>query len=440
MRKNYLAIDIGASSGRHIVGYYEDGKLIEDEVYRFPNGAVKEGESLVWDLDALTEGVIEGIAKAFASYGAIESVAIDTWGVDYVLLDGDKEILPCYAYRDGRTEKSIPLVHEIISVEELYATTGVQSQPYNTIYQLYADKIAGRLEKATDFLMMPQYLSYRLTGVKKHEYTEETTGGLVKANERSYCSEIIEKLGFPSRLFGEISTPGTVVGQLKPEIAKRVGGNATVVLCASHDTASAVEGIPMDKEGLFLSSGTWSLLGAKVERAGTDELSRIHGFSNEGGVGYTRYLKNITGMWLVQSLKKEICPSASFDEIVKWARSSTFERTVEVNDDAFYAPQSMKKAFDDYFLDGEKPQNAGDYFRCAYKSIARCYGETVRAIEKTHGKKYERVYIVGGGAKNEYLNELTASETGLKVIALPIEATALGNLKIQAERNKNQNN
>ncbi len=433
MRKNYLAIDIGASSGRHILGYYEEGKMVEKEVYRFPNGAVERDGSLVWDLDALKEGVIEGIAKAFEEVGEIESVAIDTWGVDYVLLDGDEEILPCYAYRDGRTAKTIPLVHEIIDFPTLYSLTGIQTQPFNTIYQMYDDHLKGRLNKATDFLMMPQYLSFVLTGVKKHEYTEETTGGLVAINKKEYCYDIIEKLGFPSRLFGKISLPGEVVGKLKDDIAQRVGGQTTVVLCASHDTASAVEGIPMEKDGLFISSGTWSLLGAKTERAVADENSRLSGYSNEGGVGYNRYLKNIAGMWLVQSLRAELCPSVSYSDIVEMARSSQFNDTVDVNHDAFYAPKSMKKAIEDWFTD-DKPVEMGDFFRCAYRSVAKAYGEAVRAIEKTHGREYARIYIVGGGAKNEYLNELTATETGKEIIAMPIEATALGNLKVQGER------
>ena len=233
--KRYLAIDIGASSGRHIVGWREAGELKTEEVYRFPNGAVEQDGHLTWDLDALTEQVKAGIEKARERFGKIESLSVDTWGVDYVLFRGEEEVRPCYAYRDSRTEAVIPLVHERIPFSELYRRTGIQFQPFNTIYQLYADKEAGRLAGVTDFLLLPEYLMYRLCGVKAHEYTNATTGGMVSAGTWEYDGEIIRTLGLPERLFQKLQQPGTLIGEYE---------GIRVVLCATHDTGSAVEGIP----------------------------------------------------------------------------------------------------------------------------------------------------------------------------------------------------
>lgn len=427
--KYYLAIDIGASSGRHIVGWLDGDTIQTEEVYRFYNGVDEVDGHLVWNIDRLSNDVIEGIKIAFSKY-QIESLAIDTWGVDYVLMKGDTPILPVYAYRDGRTERSIPKVHEIIPFAELYAKTGIQFQTFNTIYQLYDDKLQGRLDNVTDFLMIPQYLTWVLTGVKTHEYTECSTGGMVNAQTRKYDEEIISKLGFPTHLFGEILQPGTMVGNLKDDVAKYVGGQTKVVLCASHDTGSAVEGIPMEKDQLFLSSGTWSLLGACLDNPITTLQSQQQNYANEGGVGYIRYLKNIMGMWVVNNLKKELCPNADFATLIAQARKSAFNGIVDVNDQRFLAPQSMVQAFDSCF-DENKPQTIGDYFKCAFVSLAHCYNKAIQGISQITGRTYTKLYIVGGGAKNAYLNELTEQICNIQVIALPIEATAIGNLKVQ---------
>lgn len=429
---NYcLAIDIGASSGRHIVGWIENGTIMTREVYRFPNGVKNQDGHLVWDMEALLESVISGIAAAFAEYPNIKSLSVDTWGVDYVLLQGDQEKWPCYAYRDSRTEQSIPEVHKIIPFAELYSRTGIQFQSFNTIYQLYDDHMHGRLEGVTDTLMIPEYLMYKLCGVKAREYTEATTGGMVSAETGEFDMEIVDKLGLPRHLFPKLSQPGTVLGELLPEIAQRVGGNCSVVLCATHDTGSAVEGIPMEDNQPFISSGTWSLLGVKIPQPLTDEGSFQSNYSNEGGVGYIRYLKNIMGMWLINELRKDICPDTPFPDIVEMAEKSDCDVLVDANAQEFLAPESMKEAFDQ--ATGGKLQEPGDYFRCAYRSLAICYRDALNGLEKNTGKHYDAIYIVGGGAKNKFLNRLTEEATGKKVIALPIEATALGNLKVQLE-------
>ena len=421
----HLAIDIGASSGRHIVGWMEDGEIRTREVYRFPNGVTEQDGHLVWDLEALVRSVKSGIASAKKAFPSIVSLSIDTWGVDYVLLKGNEVVLPVYAYRDSRTESVIPAVHKFVPFSELYRHTGCQFQPFNSVYQLYADKLAGRLEGVTDLLMIPEYLMYRLCGAKAREYTNATTMGMVNAQTGEFDEEIISCLGLPGHLFPKLNQPGTVIGQ---------HAGIPVVLCATHDTASAVEGIPMVKNAPYISSGTWSLLGVKTSKPITDEASRAANYSNEGGVGYNRYQKNIMGMWLVNELKRELCNELGFAEIVNAAKESACDVLIDVNAPEFLAPKSMKAAFDE--AAGEKLYTLGDYFRCAYRSLADSYRVALAELERNTGKSYEKLYIVGGGAKNDFLNLMTEESTGKQVIALPIEATALGNLRIQMEAYK----
>ena len=427
----YLAIDIGASSGRHIVGWKEGDTLHAKEVYRFANGVQKECGHLVWDIKSLLAEVKNGISKAFSEFGTIESLSVDTWGVDYVLLQNDREILPVYAYRDSRTDEVISSVHGKIPFSELYRRTGCQFQTFNTIYQLYHDKKEGRLERATDMLMLPEYLMYKLCGVKAREFTNATTTGMVNAENGEFDESIIETLGYPKHLFPKLSRPGTVLGNLLPDVQKELGGDCKVVLCATHDTASAVEGIPMDGNHPYISSGTWSLLGVKTQKPITNSESEKNNYSNEGGVGYNRYQKNIMGMWLTNGLKKELCPDMAFPEIDSLAQNSTCDVTVDANAPDFLAPDSMKTAFDK--ATDNRLSSVGDYFRCAYASLALSYSQALDELEKNTGSCYKQLYIVGGGAKNKLLNRLTEQATGKQVIALPIEATALGNLKIQTE-------
>ncbi|MBQ9010028.1 MAG: rhamnulokinase, partial [Clostridia bacterium] len=335
--KRYLAIDIGASSGRHIVGWDSQGQLQTEEVYRFPNGVIRQDGHLLWDIEALLGHVRTGIERALERYPDLVSLSVDTWGVDYVLMRDDREILPCYAYRDGRTQEVIEKVHDIIPFEELYRHTGSQFQPFNTIYQLYCDHLAGRLKEATDFRMIPEYLMSKLCGTAVHEYTNATTMGMINAETGGYDTEIIRRLGLPSRLFGALEKPGTCIGTYR---------GMKVVLCATHDTGSAVEGIPMEENMPYISSGTWSLLGVKTPRPMTSEASRLGNWSNEGGVGYNRYQKNIMGMWLVNRLRDNLCPETPFPEIVELAQQSTFDETVDADAACFLAPDNMKEAFD----------------------------------------------------------------------------------------------
>ncbi|MBQ9729585.1 MAG: rhamnulokinase [Clostridia bacterium] len=432
MPKFYLAIDIGASSGRHIVGYKDErGTLQTVETYRFPNGVKEVDGHLTWEVERLVKEVKSGIRETLKKYPKVESMSIDTWGVDYVLLEEDKEIMPVYAYRDSRTKAVIGEVHEKIPFEKLYAITGSQFQEFNTLYQLYDDLKRGRLERATDFLFIPEYLMYKLTGVKKHEYTNASTTGMLSAQTNDYSKEIISVLGLKESLFKPLEKPKTPVGSFTAEVQAEVGGNVPVVLCPTHDTASAVEGIPMEENAPYVSSGTWSLLGIKSAKAFTSERAMRANYSNEYGPNYIRFQKNIMGLWIIQCLAKQT--GLGFEEMVNLAKSSEYTEIFNVNDERFLASPNMKKEIAEYFLESGKPvpQTDADVINSTYRSLAYSYKVAYEELEEITGEKYGKLYIVGGGAKNKYLNQLTEEYTAKKVVAFPIEATAIGNLLTQ---------
>ena len=431
--KYYLAIDLGASSGRHVVGYLKDGKIRLDEVHRFRTCMDDSKNGLVWDIPRFFREIIQGIKKAFGKYREIESLSIDTWGVDYILMNKDKEIPPYYAYRNKRCLKAAEKVHEIIPFEQIYKLTGIQFASFNTIYQLFDDKEMGRIKNATDYLMLPSYFIYKLTGKKTHEYTDESTGGFINPKTKKYSFELIEKIGLPKRLFTSLNMPGETVGKLLPEIEKEVGGNCTVVLCASHDTASAFESIEVDEESLILSSGTWSLLGIKSKDPIINKDSLNANYTNEGGVNYIRFLKNIMGMYLTNQVMEEV--NLSFDEISKGLEKSTYKETFSVNDPSLNAPKNMKLAILN-LLKEKPPKSDYDLFASIYHSMAKSYKESINEIERITNKKFKKIYVIGGGAKNDYLNTLIKEYTKLDVIAMPIEATSLGNIKVQMKVSK----
>ncbi|MGI6735022.1 MAG: rhamnulokinase [Bacilli bacterium] len=430
----FLAIDIGASSGCHIISYLnKDKALITEEVYRFKNFPVELNGELTWDINYLFNEVKKGIACALEKYKNIKSLAIDTWGVDYVLFAQDKEILPCFSYRSNRTKDAIKEVHTLIPFDKLYEITGSQFQPFNTIYQLFADKMAGKLNAATHLLMIPDYLNYKLTGISLNEYTNASTTGMLDIKTNKVSSYIVEKLGFAQKLFSVLSKPGTIVGPLSPSVAKEVGGNINVVLCASHDTGSAVEGIPMEEKELYLSSGTWSLLGVKHKKGINSQEAMNANYTNEYGPNYIRLQKNIMGLWVNQCLAKEL--DLDFVALRELAKTSKFADTYNVNDSVFLYPNNMKETIIDYY--NKKglvpPQSDADVVNATYHSLAKSYQEAILELEQITNTKYNKLYIVGGGANDAYLNELTAKITKKEVIALPIEATAIGNIKVQME-------
>lgn len=438
MADYYLGIDIGASSGRHILAHMEAGRMVLEEIYRFPNGNVEVNGERTWDVKALFEAIVAGIARCKELGKIPKSIGIDTWGVDFVLLDGnDKMIGNAVAYRDSRTEGMDEEVYKIISEKELYARTGIQKAIFNTIYQLMALRVKHpeELEKAESLLMMPDYFNFLLTGVKKQEYTNATTGQLIDPVTHDWDMELIKRLGYPEKIFQKIVTPGTIIGSLSPEIAKRVGFDAFVCAPATHDTGSAVMAVPSNEENvIYISSGTWSLMGTEIMKANCSEAARLHNLTNEGGYDYrVRFLKNIMGLWMIQSVRKEIAPEMSFGDICDGAAKCDIDSLVPANDARFLAPANMteevKKACAE---SGQKvPEGIYEVARVIYRSLAVCYGETIKEIEELTGKKYNCVHVVGGGANAAYLNELTAQETGRTVYAGPTEATAIGNITAQ---------
>lgn len=438
MNPYYLAVDIGASSGRHILAHLEDGKMVLEEIHRFPNGMVQKDGENVWDVDELFAQIKLGMKKCAEAGKIPVSIGIDTWGVDFVLLDAEgKRIGNAVAYRDGRTKGMDEEVYKKIPEDELYARTGIQKAIFNTIYQLMALKVKKpeQLEKAETMLMMPDYFHYLLSGVAATEYTNATTGQLVSPVTKDWDMELIEKLGYPKKIFQKLVTPGTVLGELTEEIQKEVGFNCKVVAPATHDTGSAVIAVPTESDNtLYISSGTWSLMGTELMEANCSRESKLHNLTNEGGYDYRfRFLKNIMGLWMIQSVKKEIGGNLGFGEICEQASHCTIPSIVDANDDRFLAPANMTEEVQAACRESgqQVPEGIAEVASVIYNSLAQCYAKTIKEIEEITGQKYDRIHIVGGGANAEYLNILTAKATGVPVYAGPTEATAIGNLAAQ---------
>jgi rhamnulokinase len=434
----YLAVDIGASSGRHMLGCVENGKIRMEEVYRFENGMVKKDGHLCWDLEKLFQEIARGMAVCREMGKIPVSMGIDTWAVDYVLLDKDGKVTGnTYGYRDSRTQGMDEVVYRAIPPHELYARTGIQKQMFNTIYQLTAVKEQEPqvLEQAEKMLLIPDYFAYRLTGNAKTEYTNATTTQLVNPVTKDWDYELIGKLGIKSSIFGEITMAGTEVGSLTEEMVEKVGYNLQVIQTATHDTASAVVAVPAQKDALYISSGTWSLMGVEQEEANCSEESRKANLTNEGGYEYRyRFLKNIMGLWMIQSVRHEYEDAYSFAQLCEMAAECRdFPSRVDVNDERFLAPDSMVEAIRRVCGEsGQKiPESVGEIATVIYQSLAESYGETVKEIESITGKSYDSIHIVGGGANADYLNQLTADRTGRTVHSGPTEATAIGNLAVQ---------
>ena len=442
----YLAIDIGASSGRHILAHMESGKLILEEMHRFPNGLCDRDGEKCWDYEALFNEIKTGLRKCKEAGKLPVSVGVDTWGVDFVLLDENDEVLGnTVGYRDDRTQGMDDEVYKIIPEEELYARTGIQKAIFNSIYQLMAVKKGHPeyLEAAKTFLMVPDYFHYLLSGIKSNEYTEATTGQLVNPETKEWDLELIERLGYPAEIFQKISVPGTVIGDLRPELQEEVGFNCKVVLPATHDTGSAVLAVPSNNpDTVYISSGTWSLMGVERMEADCSPESKKHNFTNEGGYQYRfRYLKNIMGLWMIQSVKKEMKEEKGLDwsygEICEDASRQTISSLVDCNDDRFLAPDSMIQEIQKACRESGQqiPESYGEIASVIYNSLAKCYGDTISEIQEMTGKTYDSISVVGGGSNAEYLNVLTAEYTGRTVYAGPTEATAIGNIMVQMMAN-----
>ena len=438
MATYYAAVDMGASSGRLILGHMENGKIELEEIHRFENGMVKKDGELCWEFDRIFKEIVTGLKKCKEIGKIPVSMGVDTWGVDFVLLDKDEKVIGnTVGYRDHRTEGMDEEVYKTISLEELYARTGIQKAIFNTVYQLMAvkKKHPEYLEQAEALLHVPDYFHYLLTGQKTCEYTEATTGQLVNAETKDWDYEIIDRLGYPRRIFQKLIMPGTSIGHLKEELQKEVGFDVEVVAPATHDTGSAVLAVPAnDDDFIYISSGTWSLMGIERKTPDCSPKSCELNFTNEGGYDHRfRYLKNIMGLWMIQSVKKEFTEDLSFAEICERASKETITSLVDCNDDCFLAPKSMIEAVKKFCRDSKQqvPETVGEIAAVIYNSLAKCYGDTIEEIEALTGKKYTTIYVVGGGANAGYLNELTAKYTGKKVSAGPSEATAIGNIVVQ---------
>lgn len=436
----YLAIDIGASSGRHILGYVDNGCIHTEEIYRFSNSVDNKSGHLCWNTSYLYHEIINGLKEVKKKGILPVSIGVDTWGVDFVLLDQEGKLIgEAVSYRDGRTKGMEEEVRKLISDRELYKITGIQKQAYNTIYQLMAMKKyqPKLLEQAEDLLMMPDYFHYLLTGIRSQEYTIASTTGLVNAETKNWDRDLIRRLGLPQKLFHEkLVQAGTRIGRLKEEVAREVGFQTVVTLPASHDTASAFLSIPAaDDTSVYISSGTWSLLGVENSVPVTSKESQAANFTNEGGYQYRyRYLKNIMGLWMIQNIRRELAPEMEFCALEEMAKkASDFMGEVDVEDSRFFAPANMGGAVRAYCQEKGLfvPQTLGELVIAVYRGLASCYAKQIKELERLTRRQFTCLHIVGGGSQAAYLNELTAKYTGLSVYAGPAEGTALGSLMVQ---------
>lgn len=439
MEKYYLAVDIGASSGRHILGHLENGKIELEEIYRFENGMDHKDGKLLWNVERLFGEILNGMKKCKELGKLPVSMAIDTWAVDYVLLDEKDQILgDTYGYRDHRTDGMDAEVAKILLETELYARTGIQKQIFNTIYQLMAveKKTPEILKQAKTLLMLPDYFGFRLTGNKLSEYTNGSTTQLVDPHTYQWDKELIQSLGYPEEIFLPLKMPGSKVGNLLPQIREEVGYDLEVVLCGSHDTASAVMAVPQTEgDGIYISSGTWSLMGIESPEPIITKEAAAANLTNEGGYDHRfRFLKNIMGLWMIQSVRHEYQDAYSFAQLCDMAEESRdFSSRVDVNDQSFLSPDSMIEAIKQYCQKTSQPvpETVGELAAVVYRSLAQSYGETVKELETIAGRIYDSIHIIGGGSNAAYLNQLTADATGKTVYAGPGEATAIGNLLAQ---------
>lgn len=439
MEKYFLAVDIGASSGRHILSHMEDGKIVLEEVFRFENGMTEIDGHKCWDSELLFSHIKEGMKKC-AELGKIPCyMGIDTWGVDYVLVDREgKRIGNAVGYRDDRTTGIDREVYQIIPEKELYARTGIAKQVFNTIYQLVALKKENpeQLLEAETLLLSPDYYNFLLTGKRASEYTIASTGQLVSPETKDWDYELIHMLGLPEKIFTPLQKPGTILGGLSDAVKAEIGYDCQVVMVTSHDTASAVLAVPSKTADFaYISSGTWSLLGVELENAICNEQSREANFTNEGGYDYKyRFLKNIMGLWMIQSVRNEMNKAYSFAQLCAMAEEvKDFPSRVDVDEHRFFAPDSMIEEIRNACRESGQPvpETPGELATVVYQSLADCYKKSLRNLEAMTGKTYPAVNIVGGGANADYLNQLTANATGKTVYAGPTEATAIGNIVCQ---------
>lgn len=446
MNKNhFLAFDIGASSGRAILGILEDNKLELVEIHRFKNQMIFIHGNYFWNIFNLFDELRKGLTKCISEFNIQpDSIGIDTWGVDYSLINKEGQIIGLpFAYRDHRTDNSMEQFFKILSRKKTYQLSGIQFMQFNTLFQLFSsvlDSFSG-LQIAESLLFTPDTLNYFFTGIKKNEYTIASTSQLLKPGKPEWENKLFEAAGIPQKFVEEIVQPGTEIGKVLPEIMEETDcGEIPCIAVASHDTASAIASVPAEGENwAYLSSGTWSLLGIESKLPMVSEKTLKMNFTNEGGVeGTTRFLKNIMGMWLIQECKRiwDEKREMNWQEIVDLSNAAEpFKCLINPDDPTFLNPGNMPKAIQDFCLKTSQPvpEKKGEIARCIYDSLVLKYKFTLKQIESVTGKRIEKLHIIGGGAHNKEMNQLTADAIGISVFAGPTEATAIGNIMMQAK-------
>jgi rhamnulokinase len=442
---NLLGFDLGAESGRAILGKFDGNRLVLEEMHRFYNNPVRIKGSLYWDILRLFYEMKQGLLKTVLEYGDdISSIGVDTWGVDYGLLDKNGNLLGNpYHYRDSRTDGVFEKAFAIVPRREIFMQTGIQFLQFNSIFQLLMEAKTNleRLKLADTLLFIPDLLNYFFTGEKRTEFTIASTSQAYNPITKTWAAELLEAFGIPPGIFGDIVQPGTICGNLLDDIAFETGaGKIPVVTVAGHDTGSAVVAVPATgKEHVFLSSGTWSIMGVELEEPLIDEASLKNNFTNEGGVDYTfRFEKNIMGLWLVQECRRRwerAGESFSYDELSAMARDTESLKTfVDPDHNDFLNPQDMPSVIQNFCARTNQyvPETKGEIVRCALESLALKYRWVIERLEEMLGRRFDVLHIIGGGAQNVVLSQFTANAINKPVITGPIEATAIGNLLVQA--------
>ena len=433
---SFAAIDLGATSGRVAVGTVVDGAISYEIIHRFPNGAREsESGSFVWDWDELIPQIKTGLVKAAAKY-LLTSIGVDTWAVDYILVNSQNHITsPTYSYRDLRTDGVMELAISDYGKEAFYQRTGIQFLPFNTVYQLMAARDAGELEGDRTFVMLPDAINMALTGSRSVEITNASSTQLLNARTRSWDTELINLLHLPHEVFPSLHEAKTTLGTVK-EIPELTG--VKVVAVGSHDTASAVAAAPISSDSIYISSGTWSLIGCESAEPNTSAAAMAVNLTNELGVeGTIRLLKNVAGMWIISECLREWAENGdpiSIEELVAQARNSEIEARINPNHESFLHPGKMVERIQYQVMinGGKELRSKGEIAYVIYASLAESYAKTIAEIESVTGRGFTNIHVVGGGSSNDFLNQLTADATGLEVIAGPVEATLLGNIGVQA--------
>lgn len=440
--QNFFAVDIGASSGRTILGTLDNGVLKIEELTRFANPLVEVNGHFYWNLLSLYESIILGLKKVAEEGIKISSIGIDTWGVDFIAVDKNKEMIGMpYSYRDPHTVDAPENFFKLIPRKDVYNATGIQIMNFNSLFQFFTlDKNESTLLKEADKIMfMPDGLSYLLTGEVVMEYTIASTAQILNPYKKELNSELLAKVGLDENKFGRFVLPGTIIGNLSESICRQTGlESIPVVAVAGHDTASAVASVPAEDECFaYLSSGTWSLMGIEVEEPIINEKTYDLNFTNEGGVdGTIRFLKNICGMWLLEQCRKEWDANLSYPDLIEQAsKSEPFKCLVNPDADVFANPTIMTKAIADYCKStGQStPQTIGEYVRCIFESLALRYKEVFDHLQELAPFEINKLHVIGGGSKNNLLNQFTANALNVPIITGPSEATAIGNIMLQAK-------